>query len=49
MTMANGTKVTATGLIIMKDGTQVEMKDGQMMMIDGKSMQGGTATGMAHQ
>ena len=49
MTMANGTKVTTAGLLIMKDGTQAEMKDGQMMMMDGKIMEGGKATGMANQ
>jgi hypothetical protein len=49
MTMANGTKVTTTGLMIMRDGTKLEMKDGEMMMMDGKIMEGGKATGMAHQ
>ncbi len=49
MTMANGTKVTTAGLMIMKDGTQVEMKDGQMMMMDGKIMEGGKAMGMTNQ
>ncbi len=49
VTMSNGTKVTITGLMIMRDGTRLEMKDGEMMMMDGKIMQGGKATGMAHQ
>jgi hypothetical protein len=49
VTMSNGTKVTITGLMIMRDGTRLEMKDREMMMMDGKIMQGGKATGMAHQ
>jgi hypothetical protein len=48
MTMANGTKVTTAGLVIMRDGTKLEMKDGEMMMMDGKIMAGGKATGMAN-
>ncbi len=49
ITMSNGTKVTTAGLMIMRDGTKLEMKDGEMMMMDGKIMQGGKATGMANQ
>jgi len=49
MTMSNGTKVTTAGLMIMGDGTKLEMKDGEMMMMDGKIMAGGKATGMANQ
>jgi len=49
MTMSNGTKVTTAGLMIMSDGTKLEMKDGEMMMMDGKIMAGGKATGMANQ
>jgi len=49
ITMSNGTKVTIAGLIIMRDGTKLEMKDGQMMLMDGKIMQGGKAAGMANQ
>ena len=35
--------------IIMRDGSKDQMKDGEMMMMDGKIMQGGKATGMANQ
>jgi hypothetical protein len=49
MTMSNGTKVTTAGLMIMRDGTKLEMKDSEMMMMDGKIMEGGKATGMANQ
>jgi hypothetical protein len=47
--MSNGTKVTAAGLMIMRDGTKLEMKGGEMIMMDGKIMDGGKATGMANQ
>jgi hypothetical protein len=49
LTMVNGTKVSTAGLMIMRDGKKLEMKDGEMMMMDGKIMQGGKATGMANQ
>jgi hypothetical protein len=49
ITMANGTKVTVDGLIIKKDGTQEKMHDREMIMMDGKIMQGGNATRMAPQ
>ncbi len=49
MTMSNGTKVTMDGAIIMSDGIKDQMKDGEMMMMDGKIMEGGKATGMAKQ
>jgi hypothetical protein len=49
LTMSNGTKVTAAGLMIMRDGTKLEMKGGEMIMMDGKIMDGGKAPGMANQ
>ena len=49
MTMSNGTKVTMDGTIIMSDGSKDQMKDGEMMMMDGKIMEGGKASGMAKQ
>jgi hypothetical protein len=35
--------------MIMRDGTKLEMKGGEMIMMDGKIMDGGKATGMANQ
>jgi hypothetical protein len=49
MTMSNGAKVMMDGTMIMKDGTRDQLKDGQMMMMDGKIMEGGKARGMANQ
>ncbi|HME70213.1 MAG TPA: DUF6799 domain-containing protein [Myxococcota bacterium] len=46
MTMTNGTKVMMDGTMVMKDGTKDHMKDGQMMTMDGKMMEGGKASGM---
>lgn len=47
MTMANGTKVKTDGSITTKDGGgKAVMKDGQIMMMDGKLMSGGKATAM---
>src|SRR5882672_804590 len=40
MTMADGTKVMANGMVKRKDGKEIHMKDGQMMMMDGKMMDG---------
>jgi hypothetical protein len=48
ITMSNGTKVMTDGSMTLSDGTRAQMKDGQMMM-DGKIMEGGKATGMAAQ
>jgi hypothetical protein len=47
MTMSNGTKVEFDGAIKMKDGTVTEMKDGQMMMMDGHIMEGGRSRMMS--
>jgi hypothetical protein len=49
ITMSNGTKITTAGLIIMRDGTKLEMTEGEMIMMDGKIIHGGKATGMANQ
>jgi hypothetical protein len=46
MTMGNGTTVMMDGTMKMKDGKETHMKDGQIMMLDGKMMEGGRATGM---
>jgi hypothetical protein len=47
ITMSNGTKVMTDGSMTLSDGTRAQLKDGQMMMMDGKIMEGGKATGMA--
>ncbi|MGH7181230.1 MAG: DUF6799 domain-containing protein [Nitrospiraceae bacterium] len=39
-TMANGTKVMMNGKIIMKDGQQSQLEEGQVMMLDGRLMEG---------
>ena len=39
-TMANGTKVMMNGKIISKDGQQSQLEEGQVMMLDGKLMEG---------
>ena len=46
MTMSDGTKVMTNGMVKMKDGTEKPMKDGQMMTMDGKIMEGGKAMDM---
>ena len=38
-TMANGTKVMMNGKIIMKDGQQSQLEEGQVMMRDGRLME----------
>jgi hypothetical protein len=40
-TMSNGTVVTPDGLVKMPNGHQEQLKDGQMMMMDGTIMEGG--------
>ena len=44
----NGTTVRRDGTVTTSDGTITHLEDGQMMMMDGKIMQGGKATGMAN-
>ena len=39
-TMANGTKVMMNGKVITKDGQQSQLEEGQVMMLDGKLMEG---------
>ncbi len=40
MTMANGTKVMMNGKIMTKDGQQSQLQEGQVMMLDGKLIDG---------
>ena len=39
-TMANGTKVMMNGKIVTKDGQQSQLEEGQVMMLDGKLIDG---------
>ena len=41
-TMANGTKVMMNGKIVTKDGQQSQLQEGQLMMLDGKLIVGGS-------
>ena len=43
MTMSNGTKVTMNVKIVTKDGKERQMTEGQMVMMDGKMVEGGTS------
>ena len=42
-TMANGTKVMMNGKVLMKDGKEGQLQEGQIMMLDGKMIEGGKA------
>lgn len=46
ITMSNGTTVDPDGTVKMKDGTQTQMKNGEMIMMDGHIMEGGKAMAM---
>ena len=39
-TMANGTKVMMNGKMLMKDGKESQLQEGQIMMLDGKLVEG---------
>ncbi|HVB80956.1 MAG TPA: DUF6799 domain-containing protein [Candidatus Binataceae bacterium] len=41
ITMSNGAVVTPDGVVKLPGGSQLHMKDGQMMMMDGTLMDGG--------
>jgi hypothetical protein len=40
-TMSNGTKVAMNGKMMMKDGKEAQLQEGQIIMLDGKMMEGG--------
>jgi len=42
-TMANGTRVMMNGKMMMKDGKEGQLQEGQIMMLDGKMQEGGPA------
>jgi hypothetical protein len=41
MTMSNGTRVMMNGKMMMKDGKETQLQEGQIMMLDGKLIEGG--------
>jgi len=41
MTMSNGTRVNMKGKMIMKDGKEGQLQEGQVMMLDGKLIESG--------
>jgi hypothetical protein len=40
MTMSNGTRVTMNGKMLMKDGKEIQLQEGQAIMLDGKLVEG---------
>jgi hypothetical protein len=48
ITMSNGTTVTPDGTVKMKNGATLHLKNGQMVMMDGKIMEGERSTRMAN-
>ncbi len=46
MTMSDGTTVRPDGMVTRQDGKAMHMKNGQMMLMDGKRMEGGKAMEM---
>ena len=44
-TLSNGTKVRMNGKMLMKNGKEMQLQEGQIMMLDGKMSEGGKGTG----
>jgi hypothetical protein len=40
MIMSNGTRVTMNGKMMMKDGKEIQLQEGQAIMLDGKLVEG---------
>ena len=40
-TMTNGARVMMNGKMMMKDGKEMQLQEGQIVMLDGKMMEGG--------
>ena len=40
-TLSNGAKVTMNGKILLKDGKETQLQEGQIVMLDGKMIEGG--------
>lgn len=39
--MSNGTRVTMNGKLLMKDGKEMQLQEGQIVMLDGRMMESG--------
>ncbi|HSL05746.1 MAG TPA: DUF6799 domain-containing protein [Nitrospiraceae bacterium] len=39
-TMSNGTRVMMNGKMVMRDGKEMQLQEGQIMMLDGKLIEG---------
>ena len=48
ITMSDGTIVTPDGTVRLKDGKVMQLKNGEMVMMDGHVMRGGKAAAMCH-
>lgn len=46
ITMTDGTKVTTSGVVKMRDGEEKQLSNGAMMLMDGHIMKGGKAMPM---
>lgn len=46
--LSDGTRVGPDGTIRRKDGVEIRLKQGEMIMMDGHIMHGGKASGMCH-
>ena len=42
-TLSDGTKVLMNGKVVTKDGKEVKLQEGQVIMLDGKLMEGGSS------
>lgn len=49
LTMPDGTKVTTTGVVKMRDGEEKQLNNGAMMLMNGHMMKGGRAVPMQPQ
>jgi hypothetical protein len=49
MTMPDGTKVTTSGVVKMRDGEEEQLNNGAMMLMNGHIMKGGKAVPMQPQ
>jgi hypothetical protein len=48
MTMSDGTVVAPDGTVRFKDGKAMQLKNGEIVMMDGHIMRGGKAAAMCH-
>jgi hypothetical protein len=38
--LSNGSRVTMNGKVLLKDGKEMQLQEGQIVMLDGKMMEG---------